>query len=292
MVLNNQNLMIMSKYALLARKHIGLVKVAEMYSNEQYACNILVKATLSENQELINFTKLISQELNLGITLINTIESYIDKIKSKNFNEKFIRASNFFLPKLTEQLYGIEIKGASYREAVEKFLINVEAKDRTFCVNLAREFYLTWRSANKPTSQIDREQSIKLMAKKEAFIKLWENINLEILTDEENLALSLYTESMTAKGLIEKDIIISQKIAKVILLELRVDYSTTDHSFRNAIDRTLELFERLELKTFFLIVSREFYHFWVVNGQMSENEADVYSTISNAAPKQTLMASI
>ena len=292
MTLNNQNLMVMSKFALIARKHIGLVKVAEMYSNEEYACNILAKATLSDNQELVNFTKLISHELNVGITLINTIESYIDKIKSKNFNEKFIHASKFFLPKLTEHLHGIEIKGATYREAVEKFLINVEAKDRTFCVNLAREFYLTWRSANKPTSQIDKEQSIKLMAKKEAFIKFWENIDLEILTDEENLALSLYTESMTKKGLIEKDIIVSQKIAKVILLELRVDYSTTDHSFRNAIDRTLELFERLDLKTFFLNVAREFYHFWVVNGQLSENEADVYPIISNAVPKSSFIASI
>lgn len=292
MILNNQNLMVMSKFALLARKHIGLVKVAEMYINEEYACNILAKATLSDNQELINFTKLISQELNVGINLINTIESYIDKIKSKNFNEKFIRASNFFLPKLTEQLYGIEIKGASYREAVEKFLMNVEARDRTFCVNLAREFYLTWRSANNSTSQIDKDQVIKLTAKKEAFIKLWENIDLENLTDEENLALSLYIESMTKKGLIEKDIIVSQKIAKVIMLELRVDYSTTDHSFRNAIDRTLELFERLDLKTFFLNVAREFYHFWVVNGQLSENEADVYPIISNAVPKSSIMASI
>ena len=96
---------------------------------------------------------------------------------------------------------------------------------------------------------------------------------------------------MTKKGLAEKDIIISQKIAKVILLELRVDYSTTDHSFRNAIDRTLELFERLDLKTFFLIVSREFYHFWVVNGQMSENEADVYLTISTTtSAEKNLMA--
>ena len=292
MILNNQNLMVMSKFALLARKHIGLVKVAEMYINEEYACNILAKATLSDNQELINFTKLISQEFNVGINLINTIESYIDKIKSKNFNEKFIRASNFFLPKLTEQLYGIEIKGASYREAVEKFLMNVEARDRTFCVNLAREFYLTWRSANNSTSQIDKDQVIKLTAKKEAFIKLWENIDLENLTDEENLALSLYIESMTKKGLIEKDIIVSQKIAKVIMLELRVDYSTTDHSFRNAIDRTLELFERLDLKTFFLNVAREFYHFWVVNGQLSENEADVYPIISNAVPKSSIMASI
>lgn len=290
MIVNNQNLMVVSKFALQARKHIGLIKVAEMFSNEQYACNILAKATLSDNQELVNFTKLISQEFDVGITLINTIETYIDKIKTKNFNEKFINESKSFLPNLIDHLYGIEIKGASYRDAVEKFLTNVEAKDRTFCVNLAREFYLTWRSANKPISQKDREQAIKSIAKKEAFIKLWDNIDLEIFTDEENLALSLYTESMTKKGLIEKDITISKKIAKVILLELRVDYSTTDHTFRNAIDRTLELFERLDLKTFFLIVSREFYQFWVVNGQLSENEADVYSKISNAAPEQTLMA--
>lgn len=275
MILNNKNLMVLSKFALQARKHIGLIKVAEMCSNEQYACNILVKATLSDSQELVNFTKLISQEFDVGINLINAIETYINKIQSKSFNEKFINTSKLFLPKLIEHLHGVEIKGASYREAVVKFLTNVEAKDRTFCVNLAREFYLTWRSANKPTSQIDRDHAIKSIAKKEAFIKLWEKIDQEILTDEENLALSLYTESMTIKGLTEKDIIISQKIVKVILFELRVDYITTDHTFRNAIDRTLELFERLDLKTFFLIVSREFYHFWVVNGQFLENEADV-----------------
>lgn len=80
---------------------------------------------------------------------------------------------------------------------------------------------------------------------------------------------------MTKKGFDEKDIIMSQKIAKVILLELRVDFSTTDHSFRSAIDRTLEMFERLDLKTLFLIVSREFYHFWVVNGHLSENDSDI-----------------
>ena len=291
MILSNHNLMIVSKFALQARKHIGLIKVAKMCSNEQYTCNILAKATLSDNQELVNFTKLISQEFDVGATLIKTIETYIDKVKTKNFNEKFIQASKFFLPKLIEHLYGIEIRGASYRNAVENFLTNVEAKDKTFCVNLAREYYLTWRNTNKPTSQIDRDQALKLIAKKEAFIKVWDNIDLEILTDEENLALSLYTESMTKKGLVEKDIIISQKIAKVILLELRVDYSTTDHTFRNTIDKALELFERLDLKTFFLIVSREFYHFWVVNGQLSDNEADTYSIINNSAPKRILMAS-
>ena len=282
--------MVVSKFALQARKYIGNVKVTEMCSNEQYACNILALGILSESQDLVNFTKSISQEFDVGVTLIETIESYVDKIKNKNFNDKFIHATKLFLPKLTEHLYGIEIKGATYRDAVEKFLTNVEAKDRTFCVNLAREFYLTWRSANKPTSQIDKEQTLKSNAKKEAFIKLWENIDLEVLTDEENLAISLYTKSMLKKGLNEKDIIISQRISKVILLELRLDYSTTDLSFRNAIDRTLEFFERLELKTFFLIVSREFYHFWVVNGQLSENETDINSINNITSPQKIQMA--
>lgn len=140
MILNNKDLIVVSKFALQARKHVGFIKVAEMYKNEQYACNILAKASLSDNQELIISSKFISQEFDVGINLIYTIETYINKIKTKNFNEKFIKASKFFLPMLTEHLHGVEIKGATYREAVENFLSNVEAKDRTFCVNLQESF--------------------------------------------------------------------------------------------------------------------------------------------------------
>ena len=120
MILNYQNLMVVSKFALLARNHIGIVKVAKMCSNEQYACKILVKAILAENKELVVFTRSLSQEFDVGIILINSIEIYIGKIKYKNFNEKFIQATKLFIPELTENLYGIEVRGATYREAVEK----------------------------------------------------------------------------------------------------------------------------------------------------------------------------
>ncbi|PPC88366.1 MAG: hypothetical protein CTY37_01205 [Methylotenera sp.] len=267
MTLTNQNLIVLSKFASKAKKHIGLVKVADMVNNEQYAIDIFAQAALSANQELVDLTKKISQELELGINLINAIESYIYSLKAINRSEEFLDDTNYFLIKLTHHLYGVSIDGMSYRQAVDKLLQNVDINDRVFCINLAREFYRCWRSANRSLAELNKDQITKLITQKEEFIKLWENIDYEFLSDEENESLTRYTESMRQKGLVEKDIMISQKIAKVILLELRSDPSVTDDSYRAAIDRTLALFERLDLKTFFLIVSREFYHFWVISDQ-------------------------
>ena len=265
MAISNQNLIVLSKFALKAKKHIGLVKVADLVSNERYAIDVFAQAALSGNPELIVLTKKISQEFELGVNLINAIESYIDGLKAINRSDEFLDDCNYFLIKLTHHLYGIKIDGASYRQAVEKLLKDVDATDRTFCINLAREFYRSWRSANRTIAEVTRDQSLKLVAQKEEFMRVWENIDSAFLSDEENEALTLYTDSMILKLLVEKDIIISQKIAKVILLELRNNPTNTEDTYREAIYRTLVLFERLDLKTFFLIVSREFYQFWLAN---------------------------
>ena len=262
MSISNQNLIALSKFALKAKKHIGLVRVADLVNNERYAIDVFAQATLSGNAELVDLTKKISQEFELGVNLINAIESYLNGLKAINRSEEFLVDCNYFLIKLTRHLYGIKIDGASYRQAVEKLLHEVDTSDRTFCINLAREFYRIWRSANRSLAEVSKEESLKLIAQKEEFMKVWDSIDYAFMSDGENHALSLYTDSMAQKVLAEKDIIISQKIAKVILLELRNDPTNTEDSYRVAIDRTLALFERLDLKTFFLIVSREFYHFW------------------------------
>ena len=57
MTLTNQNLIVLSKFAIKAKKHIGLVKVIEMFTNQEYASQILTRATLSDDQELIDLTK-------------------------------------------------------------------------------------------------------------------------------------------------------------------------------------------------------------------------------------------
>ena len=167
--------------------------------------------------------------------------------------------------KFIRYLYGIQVNGVLYREAVEKLLLNVDVRERTFYINLAREFYRYWRGAYRSQTEINNDKTLRLNAKKEAFIKLWESIDQEFLSDAERRPLSLYAESMRKLGVSEKDINISQRIAKVITLELRNDPSSPNHNYRNAITITQEFFVKPDLNNFFLIVSREFYQFWIGN---------------------------
>lgn len=265
MTLTNQNLMTLSKFALKAKKHIGLVKAVEMFNNQQYACDILVQATLSDNDELIDLTKKISSEFNVGTNLISAIESYISSLQAKNATDDLIHTSKYFLTKLTHNLYGVNVDGTSYRHAVEKLIRSVEIKESAFCINLAREFYRFWRNASRSLTETHNEQTLKLNIQKEAFTKLWDNIEEAFFSDAENWPLTLYTESMRQIGLLEKDIDISYKIAKVITVEVRNEHSNPDETYRDAINRTQHLFSSQNMQALFLMVSREFYHFWVGN---------------------------
>ncbi len=265
MTLNNQNLMLLTKFALKAKNHIGGVKVADMFNNEMYAFDILSQATLTGDMELVDLSKKISHEFDIGLNLISAMESYILNIREINGEEQFLHDSKYLLTKLANHLYDVRVNGASYRQAVEKLLLNIDINERTFSINLARKFYRHWRFANKLVPESDNALRTKLIAPKDIFIKLWENIDTEFFSDTEIWPLSLYEESMRQKGISEKDIVISIRIAKVITLEIRKNQITEDDSYRDAIEIAQQLFEMEELKKLFLIVSREYYQFWLGN---------------------------
>ena len=255
--------MLLTKFALKAKPHIGAVKVSEMYNNELYAFNVLTKATLTSEIELIDLSKRISGEFAIGVNLINAIERYINSIADINDEAEFLHASKYLLSKLAIHLYGISVDGGSYRQAVEKLLFEVDIKDRTFSINLSRKFYRFWRGANRLIAESNSVLSEELSAQKEEFMKLWENIDIAFFSDTENWPLTLYADSMREKNFSEKDIILSLRIARVITLELRSEQNSADDAYREAIDRVQQLFEREELKKLFLIVSREYYQYWL-----------------------------
>ena len=263
MTLTNQNLIVLSKFALKAKKHIALVKAMEMFTNQEYASQVLTKATLSDDQELINLTKKISDELHIGVHLISAIESYINSLKAKSATSECVRESKYFLAKLAQNLCGIQADGASYRRAVEALMLTIETEDKAFCINLAREFYPFWINESGFVDEINHEHVTKVNIRKEEFIDLWNSIDQEFFSDTENWTLTLYAESMRKLDVSERNINISQKIAKVITIELRNDHSNPEETYRDAINRTQHLFIRQDLIEFFLIVSREFYHFWI-----------------------------
>ena len=265
MNLSVENLMLISKFAKKAKTHIGLVKVKEVFTNPYYASKVLIKAGLSDNQELAELTKEICSALNVNITAIGASERYISAFKEGGINNNSVWECKQFLIKFSHHLYKLSVDGASYRQAVEAFILNVEASDREFCINLTREFYPFWLSENRMTAQISnmdvmtpdipRNESTDM-----TLLDLWSSIEQEFFSDLERRQLNLYVESLEQFGILAMHIKTRQKIAKIIIRELR-KYNNPAESYRKAIDKTLCLFVRKDLKEFFLIVSREFYRF-------------------------------
>lgn len=274
MNLSNKNLVLLAKFAVKAKKHIGLVKVIEMFTNPQYASNVLIKARLSDNQELAELTKEMSSELNVNVILIGAIEGYINTLQGRGVGNDSVWECKYFLIKLAKNLYGFHGDGASYRQAVEALLLNVEVGEREFCINLAREFYPFWVNENKLAAEINsKDASILNTPINEptniTSLELWDSIEKEFFSDSERQKINVYVESLKQSGVMIMHIRTRQKMAKIIIKELR-NYGDAAENYRKAIDKTLNLFTRQDLKEFFLIVSREFYSFWV-GGEQKDN---------------------
>ena len=264
LALNYHNLMLLTQFALKAKPLIGVVKVSEMLNNELYTLDILIKATVTGELELIELSRKISHECRLGFNLINAIASYIYNINDINSNVDFVFKSKSLLARFAKHLHGIKINKASYRLAVEGFLLIVEKEDRTFSINMTRKFYRYWKASNRLVDESE-QKNIHVMAQKKALTLLWYNIDAQFFSNLEICQLTQYTDSLVVKGLTEKDIVLSSKIAKVIMIELRHEKATSDDTYRDAINRTQVQFKGEELEKLFLIVSREFYHSWVGN---------------------------
>lgn len=262
-MLNNQSLMLLSKFALKAKKHLGLVKVMQMINSEQYAYKTLTQAALSDDKDLVDLTKRICHELHVGMDVVDAIDMYIESIKAINNDEDYLHEVKYFLIKLTTHLYGISINGETYRQAVDNVLINVDDKEKPRYITLARKFYGFWKIRNDGFSKKFNPLNEKMMAQKEDFIKLWASIDHEFLTNVESWPLNLYVESIRQRGLMEEEITICRRVAKVVIIELRSEQNSDENAYRNVIDNIQILFERDDLKGLFLTVSRDFYHFWM-----------------------------
>lgn len=259
MTLSNQMITALSKFTLKARKGLGAIKVADMVNDPRYACHLLIQATLSDDAELIALTKTINNELNIERALLTALEAYVKTLQSQQKSDEFIHESKYYLIKLAQQVYGIAINGLAYREAVKAFLAQIDKNDKPFCLNLARSFYRYWRSANEALADVD--QAAINEAQKEALLAIWNDIDEAFLSSQEEWQLSLYTNAMRKIAVPAREVDIRQKIAKLVLVKLR-QYSHTEESYRLTINCVQPLFSRSDMQEYFLVVSREFYHFW------------------------------
>lgn len=255
--------MLLNKFTLAAKRHLGAVKVSDMINDEQYAYKTLTIAATSSDRDLVEISKEVSNQLQIGTDVVAAIDSFVQSSKFLLNDKEGLHEYKYFLVKLTSQLYGVGVNGESYRLAVDEMLKSVDVADKKKYIDMARRFYRYWNiwgnSANKDAAEINQ----KLLAQKEKFIELWANIDNELLTESENWPLSMYMESYQHKGLQEEERTVCQRIAKVLIIELRKEHALKQNSYRDVVERLHLLFERDDLRNLFLSVSREFYHFWI-----------------------------
>ena len=269
MPLSNKNLMEISHFAMTAKKHIGNVKASDMLSDSDYACDVLIKASLSDDYDLVQLSKKIGNDFHFS--LMQAIEDYIISLRVKRCDDEYIHTSKYFLGKLSHHLHHIKPNSKSYRDCVECFLNEVEAKEKDFCTHLARTFYHFWVAANKTTVTSGSVNNVGLSTQHYSLEALWNHLDEELMSDAENWSLEMYEQAMKKLNVPDIDIDVRKKIAKVILVELRKEVEASAISYRAAVSRIHNLFINQEMKEFFLIVSRELYQF------ITESVADIPS---------------
>jgi hypothetical protein len=263
MPFSNKNLIDLSKFTIKARGHIGLVKASDMLRDEQYATEVLVKAALSENEDLITLTKLVSSEFNASEGLINSSQAYVNYLKASKASDDLIHESKYYLIKLNYYLHLIDVSGAAYRQAVNNFIRDFDSSDHAFCIKLAREYYYFWNKSKQALVTNTTKSDLNFSAQKDDFMSLWHKTDDVFYSGEESWAFSMYTKSMKHLGASDEEINIRLKIAKVITLEAKKNPDHSEDNYRDTINIIQSLLSTEDMKKFFVIVSREYYHFWL-----------------------------
>ena len=149
MHLNNETLVLLSKFATKAKKHIGMVELNKMFSSQHYANNIFIKARLSDDKELAILTKIVNQELNLNAIEIGSIEAYLETLYADGVGNEYIESCKYYLIILADYLYSIQADGKSYRQAVDSMILHADIAEQPLCLHIARAFYPFWINEHK-----------------------------------------------------------------------------------------------------------------------------------------------
>ncbi len=262
-ILSHPNLKLLTQFAIKARPFIGAVRVTEMFTNELYTLDILTKVALTGEWEIVELAKNVSYQTKIDFTLIHAISSYIYNINTVNKNDNFINRSKYLLGAFAKHLYQIKTDGASYRKAVEIFLLEINSENKTFSINLARKFYRYWKASNRQDKNGNKKEELILIDHRSASRNLKDDLDDEFFSYLEICLITQYTDSLFKKGLSKKDTVLMSKIAKLITIELRNEQFKSDYTYRAAIERTHSLFKNKEFEDLFLVVSREFYYLWL-----------------------------
>lgn len=198
------------------------------------------------------------------------LDIYLKLLKSKGFGpDTFIPRVNF-LNQLMPLLADLPLVGGSYRTVLENFMDSVAEKDWPESLIIAREYYPFWINDLKAVSNLSQSVTqdtlpIDWKPAQTELVTLWHAVDQEKFGTADNWALKAYAKGLRNENAEQTLIDTRMKLAKVLLMRLKDAPDRDNKAYRITVDATLPLFEVKKNRRLFLVVVREFYHFWSGN---------------------------
>lgn len=272
--MQNQKLVLLSRFAARARRFIGVVNVTKMSTDHAYSIQTLLSAQASKNAELRDLAKQVSRTLDINHQLLNAIEHFLNEyIVTQDLSKV-----EYYLHQFAQYIYNISADGVTYRRAVSQYLAELEEMERPFCTQMIRMFYPYWMAEHTYQGSqlsIHTNDFNNLLQAPKSLLDLWQKAETELLSDAELVLLSHFTNDMQEKNIAGDAVDSRKKIAKILTVELRNHQAKTHFDYRLTVEKIQAIINKHDLKAFFVQVSRDFYYFW--NANADQNQHPEYS---------------
>ena len=208
--------------------------------------------------------------MNIDSREQQSLEVYIKLLTGKGFGpETFVPRINF-LNKLMQLLADKELNGCEYRVAIEVLMDEIANDDWPESLVIAREYFPFWMNDLKAVSLFSTNATqdplpIDWKPIEVTLSSLWHTVDTEKFGTTDSWALKGYTKALRNENADQALIETRLKLAKILLVRLRDAPDKNNKIYRTTVDATLPLFELKKNRRLFLVVVREFFHFWVGN---------------------------
>lgn len=202
---------------------------------------------------------------------LEALQAYLKLLEAKGASSAILQNREMFLTQLNGLLLDKILDSTEYREAIEQLMESIPPDDWHDSLTAAREYYPFWIKDFKAIAALSLQSAFEIVPStwrpisNTTLKELWERIDTEKFDTSENWPLKAYTQALRFEGA-EKSLVDTRvKLAKVILMRLRDAPEKNSITYRTAVDLTLPLFNIKQNRRLFLVVVREFYHFWTGN---------------------------
>ena len=198
------------------------------------------------------------------------INAYLKLLQSKGANSSLLHKRSVFLDKLSASLGNLALDGGEYRIAIENIMESVPADNWHENLTAAREFYPFWLKDIKAIAALNKNPGFEVppVDWKPDLVSLkalTDSLETEKFDTSETWPLKAYAQALRHEGAEQSLVDTRVKLAKIILIRLRSAPAKSGVMYRTAVDLTLPLFTIKQNRRLFLVVVREFFHFWSGN---------------------------